>query len=251
MTKTRTLVTTALFTALICIATMISIPVAFTNGYIHPGDSILFLAVILLPLPYGIFAAGVGSMLADLTLGYVHWALPTLFIKMGMAIILHVIYHKTTSKKNAIVSTIGLSSVWFIFSMAVTSVLGSLNDSAYEGLLTEMDAIKSLQGLIDFIGFTKIALLGFAILMPILLGVVIYLVSKKTNSKLAYNKVLAMTFSGLWMIVAYYIAAGIMYGNFITPMLSIPTNIIQYLIGMTIALLLLPMIQRLYTNINS
>lgn len=249
MNKTRLLIITALFTALICVATMVSFPVAFTNGYIHLGDGIIFLAVILLPMPYGIFAAGVGSMLADITLGYTHWALPTLIIKSLMAILLHIVYHRAREPKKAIGATVTLGSIWVIFSVVITGVLTGLTVETQSSLVSTVDGISSIEALMSFAGLTKIAVLGFAILLPITLGILIAVLHKKMNSKIAYNQVLGICFSGLWMIIGYYFAAGIMKGNFIIPIFSVPTNIIQFLLGVLISTLLIPIVKPLYVKV--
>lgn len=70
---------TALFAALVAVATMfISIPTG--KGYIHVGDSMVYLAGCLLG-PYGAIAAAIGGALADSLKGYFVWALPTAIIK--------------------------------------------------------------------------------------------------------------------------------------------------------------------------
>ncbi len=80
---------TALFTALVCVATLIiQIPVPATNGYIHPGDALIFVAAVFLGARYGLVAGGLGSALADLISGYAFWAPWTFIIKavMGLAV---------------------------------------------------------------------------------------------------------------------------------------------------------------------
>ena len=60
------LVVAALFAALVCIATMvIQLRVTPTGGYVNLGDCIVLLCAWLLPPSYGMAAAGVGSMMAD------------------------------------------------------------------------------------------------------------------------------------------------------------------------------------------
>ena len=94
------LVITALLTAFTCVATMtIQIPTPPT-GYIHPGDALVILSGIILGPALGSFAAGVGSMLADLFSGYVLYAIPTLIIKGLSAMIAGYAYHKLKQKFN-------------------------------------------------------------------------------------------------------------------------------------------------------
>lgn len=84
--KLLRLVLAALFAAMSCAATLlIQIPMPATNGYINLGDAIVLLGAFLLGPVYGAAAGGVGSMLADLILGYAVYAPGTLLIKGLMA----------------------------------------------------------------------------------------------------------------------------------------------------------------------
>lgn len=80
--RTRDVTILGLLMALVAVSTMsIRIPIPATSGYIHLGDSIIFLAAVLFGRKHGLIAAGLGSALADILSGYAHWALPTLIIK--------------------------------------------------------------------------------------------------------------------------------------------------------------------------
>jgi len=62
----KTIVLTGMFAALIFVTIFfISIPTGF-GGVIHFGDSLIFLAAVMLPFPYGLVAAGVGAGLFNL-----------------------------------------------------------------------------------------------------------------------------------------------------------------------------------------
>ena len=63
--KTNKLVLTALMVCLVLLATyIIKIPSPFTQGYVHLGDTMIFLSVLLLGKKGGAAAAGLGSALA-------------------------------------------------------------------------------------------------------------------------------------------------------------------------------------------
>jgi len=82
MNNTKNLALGGLLIALVTIATMvISVPTIATNGYINLGDSMIYVIAILFGSRFGMLAGGIGSALADIFLGYTHWALPTLIIK--------------------------------------------------------------------------------------------------------------------------------------------------------------------------
>lgn len=81
--KTRTLVSSALFAALICLTTayFLRIPVGGNGGFMHVGDTFIYLAAVLLPTPYAAFAAAIGAGFADILSGAAHWVWATIIIK--------------------------------------------------------------------------------------------------------------------------------------------------------------------------
>jgi hypothetical protein len=83
----RTLVLAALFAALACVATMVIQIPSPMNGYVNLGDCFVLLAGWILGPLYGTLAAGIGSMLADVFTGYMHYAPGTFLIKAGVALI--------------------------------------------------------------------------------------------------------------------------------------------------------------------
>lgn len=160
--KINKIILTGLMMAIITVMTMIlPIPIPFTSGYIHLGDAVIFLSVLILGQKYGAAAAGMGSALADLLLGFAVWAPWTLVIKGGMGIIMGLFIAK---------------------------------------------AAKNQKGN------------GF-------LGVSIY-------------AILGMILAGVFMVAGYYVAEGIIYGNFIAALLGVPWNIGQFAVGMVLAVLI-------------
>ena len=158
--RIETIVSTGLMTALVAVVTMvIPIPVPFTGGYIHLGDSMIFLSVLILGFKYGAFSAGVGSAIADLLI-YPSWAPFTLVIKGLMALVMGFIMYKC----------------------------------------------------------------------------------KQKNMRPVFVRLFGMIASGLFMIVGYFFAGGIILGGgtagFATAALSIPFNIIQFVAGVVIGMAL-------------
>ena len=92
--STYKIVLASLFAALICVATMlVQIPIPATGGYANLGDGVILICAFLMNPVYAIMAAGIGSMLADLLAGYMSYALGTLIIKAGVALIGTFIYN--------------------------------------------------------------------------------------------------------------------------------------------------------------
>lgn len=98
--KIITLVTAALMAALTCVATVVVAVPSPIGGYIHPGDGFVILSGIILGPFFGGLAAGIGSMLADLILGFSAYAAATFVIKCLAAILAATII-KLLRKKNS------------------------------------------------------------------------------------------------------------------------------------------------------
>jgi uncharacterized membrane protein len=117
-TLLRRWVTTALFTALVTIGTMIiQIPTPATEGFINFGDAFVFLTGALMgPIP-GMLAGGIGSALADALSGYTHYAPWTLAIKglEGLLVGL-IVYRNWHSQSKLAMPIIGmtLAGAWMI-----------------------------------------------------------------------------------------------------------------------------------------
>jgi len=72
---------TGLMAAIIAVFTaFIKIPTGINDGYLHFGDSMIYLAACLLGAP-GALSAAIGGALADILAGAAVWALPTAIIK--------------------------------------------------------------------------------------------------------------------------------------------------------------------------
>lgn len=85
--KIKKIVFAAMFAALTCVATMIIQIPSPMNGYINMGDCIILLSAWLLGPIYSMAAAGIGSALADILTGYLHYAPGTLVIKALVALV--------------------------------------------------------------------------------------------------------------------------------------------------------------------
>lgn len=82
------IVMTALMMCLIMVAILfVRVPIPFTQGYVHLGDAMVFLSVLILGWKYGTAAAALGGMLGDLVGGFAAWAPWSFGIKGIMALI--------------------------------------------------------------------------------------------------------------------------------------------------------------------
>lgn len=100
--STYRLVYTSLMICAVLLGTVIfRIPIPMTQGYVHLGDTMIFLGVLLLGKKEGAAAAGLGSALADILGGYAFWAPWTLLIKIAMAFISGFLIEKAELPKHA------------------------------------------------------------------------------------------------------------------------------------------------------
>jgi len=110
---TQEIVFTALMTALVFVATYLPhIPIPL--GYAHLGDAVIFLLALLAPRRAALFAACIGSALADLLGGFALWIVPTLVIKFVMAEIVYRIGRRgdAIAPRVSIIAALLLSSIW-------------------------------------------------------------------------------------------------------------------------------------------
>ena len=124
--KTNTIVMTAMMMCLILVTTYtFKIPTPF-QGYVHLGDAMIFLAVLVVGKKIGAIAAAFGSALADLMGGYVAFAPWTFAIKGLMALVmgLFIDYMVKRSKKTVKVAGVPLIEIIGMIIAGIVMVLG-------------------------------------------------------------------------------------------------------------------------------
>ncbi|QZY57457.1 ECF transporter S component [Crassaminicella profunda] len=127
----KQLTITGLMAALVLVGTMlIQVPTP-TKGYIHIGDSMVYLSGILLGPIAGSLAAGIGSLFADVFSGYFIYAPATFVIKGLEALAIGYIYHKIVT----IDTSISKKIIIFVFSVVVGGMIMVLGYLAYESIL--------------------------------------------------------------------------------------------------------------------
>jgi Predicted membrane protein len=115
--KTKDLVEISLMAALIIVATCIFQIHTYKGGYIHLGDSVLLVSVVLLGKKKSIAAAAIGMTIADISSAAYTWAPFTFFIKGIMAYIAYIILFRNKKKEFSVVNTIiafTFAEIWMI-----------------------------------------------------------------------------------------------------------------------------------------
>lgn len=140
----------ALMSVLVFLATYL-IKIPSLNGYIHIGDSLIFLSVYFLGVKKGALASSIGASLADLLGGYIIWILPTFIIKYLMSIIMGVISLKIL-KNHKIRFILGCTLGGIVQVILYTIVNIAIYGSG--GIFASItgDLIQTLVGTILFLG---------------------------------------------------------------------------------------------------
>lgn len=100
------------------------------GGYIHLGDTIIYLAASFLPLPYAMTAAAIGGGLADLLAGYAAYAPFTLIAKALLTISFTYKNAKILSKRNYLAPLAGIvvtTAVYFVADWTLYGIAGAVS----------------------------------------------------------------------------------------------------------------------------
>ncbi len=247
--KTRKYVLTGLMTALVFILTYtFKVPVPYTSGYIHFGDSMIYVSVLVLGPIFGAFASGVGSMMADIIGGFPHFALPTFVIKSLMALIMGLILSAKTRKSSiASVITALLIGVGFLAgtSLFLNQQITTMGSGRIIETVAGADAdAETLSSLGKTLGNLPLYLLLGVALLIVIFAFVGYFIARREASRLSTIKsIVGMIAAGMCMVMGYFLVECFMYSP-IAATFSIPMNLIQFIGGVTAAILLAPALRK-------
>lgn len=148
--KLKTMTQAAVFAALIFVVTrFLQIPIPL--GYFNIGNVVILIGCLLLPNPYGVYAAAIGSALADLT-SYPVYTIPTLVIKALFPLLFYFLLTKLADKKfgtlidAAIVTLIPLFGYTIVGGVLYGGLMAGL--AQFPGLLAEYAANLVLFGIV-------------------------------------------------------------------------------------------------------
>jgi len=222
--RARTIPLFAFYTGLVAVSTLIfTVYVPATRGYFNIGESAVYI-VALLAGPYaGAFAGGVGSMIADLILGYFFFAPATLVIKGVEGGVLGLL----ASRRPQLTPR-----YWRLLSLLVGVVLSSsvyLLGTAYYVGTSEISF-----GLPGFgTSFTVNMTHALWALVGLVAGAIVVLISFITRPEVGWL-VLSAAASGFLMVLGYYLYEEFVLGY--VALAEVPFNVGQVLVGIIIAI---------------
>ncbi|MCD6470858.1 ECF transporter S component [Candidatus Bathyarchaeota archaeon] len=226
----------AISTALVCVATIFfSVYVPATEGFFNIGESMVFLSALLFGPLVGAFAGGVGSMLADLLLGYPHYAPATLIIKASEGFVTGFLSaHNPKLNKS---SWKLLTSVLGLLAGGILAVVGS---TYYSG---ELELTLGEAVLILYIPTLFWLILGFVVALSIILAGLLM------EPEIGWM-VLSVIVGGFIMVLGYFIYEmyfiGWLFGIQAYAIAEVPINIGQMIIGSIVAIPTTKVIQKIF-----
>ncbi len=233
--NSKDLAAMGVFTAFVAAATMaVSIFVAATGGYFNVGETMVYTTALLMGPIVGGFAGGVGSMLADVALGYGVFAPATLVIKGLEGFIVGYLarYRLRPSSKMSLTSlslAAGAILAFTIWWGGTSNFTGSL-----EFTLGVAPNTITLAFIIPDFFWVALAIASFILVA----AVGLYL-----DPQVGWV-VLAVILGGGEMILGYYIYESLIFGP-VVALAEILVNVGQVTIGLLVAIPLSRSIRRI------
>lgn len=221
---TRRLSIACAFAALVCIATMgFSVYIPSTRGYFNLGETMVYASALLFGPMIGALAGGVGSMLADVLLGYYHYAPATLLIKALEGLVVGLLSRRmgTLSKSADGRRWMPLTAAMGILLGALIGLIGLLYYSGYAEIYS---GIASAQNPISAIPIPPEFWLGLGGMASIL--IVAIAAAREPELGLTIAPCLA---GGSLMVLGYFLYEQFFLGVF--ALAEVPINVGQMAIG--------------------
>jgi uncharacterized membrane protein len=220
----------AVFTALVFVATTVfSVYVPQTRGFFNIGEIMVFATALLLGPLVGAFAGGVGSMLADLFLGYWYYAPATLIIKACEGEVVGLLARRKLATLT--------KSQWRIFTFLTGLIIGLLlagiGSVYYSGQVVLGFPLINTPSLILEVPKEVWYVLGAIVLLLLAFS---GFVLEPEFGWLAFS-----ILTGGWiMVIGYFLyqlfLIGPLFGISATAVAEIPFNIAQMLIGLVVSI---------------
>jgi len=217
-----------IFTALVAAATMVfSVYLATTRGYFNVGEIMVYTSALLMGPWVGGFAGGVGSMIADLALGYPYYAPGTLVIKGVEGVIVGYLARLGSAK----VSKTSWRVLTGTAGVIIAVVVWWVGTSYYSG---EMEVTIGL----PLTGYSSITVYVPALFWMVLsvLAFVLILAAGLTVDPRVGWPTLAVLIGGVEMVSGYFLYQYFALGMGIAALTEVPFNIGQLTVGLIVAI---------------
>lgn len=225
---------TAIFIALTCTATMVfTVYVPATKGYFNIGETMVYASALLLGPFIGALSGGVGSMLADIFLGFYPYAPGTLVIK-GIEGFLVGFLAKLQPFKDV--------RRWRIFTFFIGIGIGTIvwivGISVYSGSTEITIGFPQMGTSTIVLTLPEAFWIGLALLAFISMS----LLGLKLDPTIGWT-VLSVLLGGLEMVLGYFLYEQLILGYY--ALAEVPINIGQVTIGLLLSIPLVKTVKRI------
>jgi uncharacterized membrane protein len=246
MQKSRTtqLSMAAVFTALVFVATTIfSVYVPQTRGFFNIGEVMVFTTALLFGPIIGSFAGGVGSMLADLFLGYWYYAPATLVIKACEGGLVGILSRRKLTK----LTKFQWRAFTFLMGLVIGVLLAGIGSIYYSGhveLYFGLPPASSPALALDVPSEIWYVLGAIVLLLFAFSGFVL----EPESGWLTFTVLIG----GLTMVAGYFLyqqlLIGPLFGISVLAIAEIPINIGQMLVGLVASI---PIVRTIWRSLPS
>ena len=241
---TKNLSITGVFTALVCIATIsFTVYVPSTKGYFNLGETMVYTAALLFGPIVGAFAGGVGSMLADIFLGYYYYAPATLIIKALEGFLVGFL-----SRKGRIFAESYAKREWRIFTVEMGIFMGMLISLVgffyYSGLVELYSGMISIENPAS----TFIIPVEFWFGIGVFTILLITVLARKSEPEFSFA-LISCIFGGLLMVFGYFLYEQFFLG--VIAIAEVPINIGQMTVGVIVATPVVRVVRRALPQLKS
>jgi uncharacterized membrane protein len=238
-TKPLGLALTAISTALVAVTTIaFSFYVPQTRGFFNIGETMVFTTAILFGPIIGAFAGGVGSMIADILLGYPHYAPATLIIKATEGGIIGFL-----SRKKPSLNPKSWKAFTFLIGLAIGISLSAIGVRFYTG---EVELMLGIPWLIAFDTVLVISPMFWYVIGALIVSL-ITLMGLLIDPEVGWL-VFSILIGGSIMVTGYFIYQQFLlfplFNIEVLAVAEIPINIGQVLIGLIVAIPIVKIVTR-------
>jgi len=229
---------TAIFTSLVCVATMVfSIYVPQTRGFFNIGETMVYITALLFGPLIGAFAGGVGSMSADIFLGYTHYAPATLVIKACEGAIVGLLGRKRLTFK----SKLQWKGFTFAVGLIAGVLLGSIGSLYYSGQVELYLGIPPPENPTSLVFVPPELWYSLGVLVILLTSLVGFVFEPEFGWL-----VLAILVGGLEMVTGYFLYEQFFLG--VAAIAEVPVNIGQMTVGLIVSI---PVVRAVWRSLPS
>ncbi len=223
--RSRLIALTSLMASVVFLVTAaFSLYIPETRGYFNFGESAVYLSSIILPPGWAALAGGIGSMMADVVLGYYHYAPATLLIKGAEAFIASALVRRRPKAFAGRGAAVNL-----LLSIPLPILIGLFGLLLYTGTAELFFALPFT----PLAGHGTLQLAGAVWLAAAsVLGV--YLVYANLKRVGDAWTLLSFLSGGAAMVLGYFLYEQLILG--VAAIAEVPFNLMQVLVGVSVAL---------------